>query len=114
MSVDAMRAWRLGLEAEAASQRFGTSTIPDDLASKLLAWALVMGDTSAETTHGPALAYALGRAARKFRLMGGETPDPRGARLVRERAAELRRLGKETPWLREVTGRYVDGVFTRK
>lgn len=114
MSLDPMEAYRLGDAQEASMQSAGLSSMGEEEAARLLAWLLVMGDASAETTHGPALAHAVARAMRKFRVIGGETPDPRGARLVRERAAELRRLGKETPWLREVTGRYVDGVFTRK
>lgn len=114
MSADPMLAYRLGDALEASMQSAGLSSIGDEEAARLLAWALVMGGGRSETTQGPALASALARAARKFGIMGGGTPDAAGVALVRARAEELRRLGDATPWLRELTGRYVDGVFTKR
>lgn len=100
------RARRLGGDMEAAFGSIGLSMLPADLAAKLLAWVYCMGGGDETVTHHERIAADVAAAQRKFRIVGGERPDARGAALVRARVRELEAGGDATPWLREIYDRY--------
>jgi len=93
-------------QLEEAFNKIGGSMMSDDFASKLLAWAYVMGGNTEIITKHTGLNSGISIAQQKFNINGGEVPCEKGIKLVKQRITELEKHTNDTDWLREIEERY--------
>lgn len=103
MAVEAYKYW-LASQLEEAFNNVGSSMMSDDFASKLLAWLYVEGGDSEIVTHNERLVTGFAIAQQKFKILGGETPNTHGVKLIQERVKELKEGNYS--WVREIEEKY--------
>lgn len=95
-----------GFNLEAAFNSIGLSLYTDEWSCKVLAFAFCYGSECEAVVLNPALNFAIQTAQQKLNIKGEEQPDIQRAPMLMKYIQELRKQGKETPWLKDIYKRY--------